>query len=325
MRRPGPALRVALLGTAAAVVGFLLLGAWLGLHARAYTHARDRATAVADGLVIEDGIGESEDIRVRWTDRAGREHVQRFEVYATGRYARGHRFPVAYAPGQADPRGFPADPGETATEDDLLVPVAFAGLIAAFFCAAWAVRGLRFRRATRSPGRPMTATVLHGTRVRAVAWQPGTTWLALADADSPAPAVLWQRVMWHPALGDLPGPVGVTVRGGGRRPAVADLPDGTRLVPLGRPRRRAPRHVLLYEHTAVRADLRDAFVLPAGAETLTGRPWWRPGALAAVVGAGAGAAASLPLTGGTPVAAVGFALSGAALVLASWALFAPQP
>ncbi|GAA2497279.1 hypothetical protein GCM10010406_37120 [Streptomyces thermolineatus] len=199
MRRPGPALRVALLGVACAVAGLALPAAWLGGHAYAYDSARARAAATADGLVVADGIGDTEDVLVRWTDRAGREHVQRFGVYATDRYAEGRRFPVAYDPDRAYPQGFPADPEETAAEDDLLVPLALMAAVTTAFCGAWARRGLRFLRAARRPGRPMTAEVLCGGRPRTAPWSAGSTWLALSGTDLPDRAVRWQRVMWHRA------------------------------------------------------------------------------------------------------------------------------
>jgi hypothetical protein len=320
-------LRVALLGTAAAVVGFALLAAWLGVHAYAYGSARDRATATADGLVIEDDIGDEEDIRVRWTDGAGHEHVQRFGIYDTGRYTKGRRFPVAYDPAQADPQGFPADPDETSAQDDLLVPIGLAGVVAAVFCEVWAWRGLRFRWTARRPGRAMTATLLCGERLSgAAAWQSDTTWLALSEVGLSGRRVR-QRVMWHPELDQLSGPVTVTVHDGpgARRPVVVELADGTRLVPLGRLRHQPPKRVLLGDSRAVRADLRDSFILPAGTEVLPARPWWRPGTQAAVLGAVVGAVSGFLMTSGSGVATVAFAVSGASVFVSSWALSAPQP
>lgn len=329
MKRPdrdtGPALRVALLGTAAAVVGFALLAGWLGVHAYAYSRARDRATATAAGRVVEDGIGDDSDIRVRWTDRAGRRHVQRFGIDDTDRYTKGRGFTVAYDPGQADPQGFPADPDETAAEEDLEVPIGVAGAVAAAFCGIWAGRGVRFRRVGRRPGRPMTAVVLSGEpRGWAV---PGPLLLALSEVDPPGPVIRWQRIMWHPGLDQVSGPVPVTVHGNarGRRAVVAELPDGSRPVPIGRLQHRPPKRWPLDERSAVRADLRDAFVLPAGAELRPARPWWRPGAVTAAVGAVAGAVLGLVLGGGGLVAVVGFAIAWAAAFLSLWALGGPQP
>ncbi|WP_282703180.1 hypothetical protein [Streptomyces sp. CC219B] len=314
-----PALRVALFGVLVTLLGYGLLAGWLGFHAHQYREARAQATATADGLVIEDGIGEAEDIRVRWTDGTGRVHVERFGVYDTGRYAEGKPFPVAYDPAAADPRGFPADHEETVVEEDLEVPILLAGAVAAVICALWAWRGLRFRwAARRGAARPMTATVHAGTG-GAVRGMP-VFWLALAEPGGAAPAH-WQRVMWHPALDDVTGEMPVTVRRS--RWAVAHLPDGgPRLVPLGRLRRRPPGNVLLGDWPAARVDLRDAFVLPA---EVTRSPWWRSGALAAVSGAVLGIPAALALAGPSTTALIGFPLTFATLLSALWALSAPRP
>ncbi|QMV24458.1 hypothetical protein GQS52_24765 [Streptomyces sp. SCUT-3] len=327
MRRPGPALRVALLGVACAVGGLALLAAWLGGHAYAYDSARARAAATADGLVVAAGIGDTEDVLVRWTDRAGREHVQRFGVYATDRYAEGRRFPVAYDPDRAYPQGFPADPEETAAEDDLLVPLGLMAAVTTACCGAWARRGLRFLRAARRPGRPMTAEVLCGGRPRTAPWSAGSTWLALSGTDLPDRPARWQRVMWHPALDRLSGPAEVVVRcaPGGRGAAVVELPDGARPVPVGRLRRRPPGTGLLGERRAVRACLQDSFVLPPDSGGWPVRPWWRPAAAAAALGAAAGAAGAFVLVGGGAVAVVGFALSGVIVATGFWALSSPEP
>lgn len=259
--RSRPALRVAVLGMTAAVLGYTLFAVWLGVHASAYGSARDRATATAVGRVIEDGIGTEDDIRVRWTDSAGLQHVQRFGVYDTDRYTKGGRFDVAYDPGQADPQGFPADPDETGAEDDLQVPIMLAGVAVAFYLGLWARRGQRFRRVGRLPGRPMTAVVLSGAgRIHAA---PGSTFLALSEVDPAGPVIRCQRVMWHPALDQVSGPVPVTVHGNPRkrRAVVAELPDGSRPVPFGVRRRRVPQRLMLDERSTIRADLRDAFIL----------------------------------------------------------------
>lgn len=327
MRRPGPALRVALLGVVGTLTGFALLATWLGVHAHRYGSARDRATARAVGRVVEDDIGDEEDIRVRWTDQAGHEHVQRFGIYDTDRYAKGRSFPIAYDPRQTRPRGFPADPDETAAEDDLLVPVGLAGVAAAAVCGVWARRGLRFCWTARRPGRPMSATVRCGERIGTAGWLSDTTWLVLAETDQPGLPVAWQRVMWHAVLGQGSAePLMVSAHPGlrGRAAVVAELPDGTRLVPLGRLHRRPPRHLLLGDRDAVRADLRDSFILD-GAEPPPAQPWWRPGAHAAVLGAVIAAVPGLVLTNGSLVATVSFALIGATAFTSSWALSSPQP
>ena len=318
MKRPGPALRVGLLGVAVTLTGFALFAGWLTLHLERHYDALDRATATATGVVVADGIGDEDDIRVRWTDDRGRTHVQRFGVYDTDRYTEGADFPLLYAPGGTE--AFPADPDETAAEDDLIAPVFLAAAFALPMVGVWGWRGLRFLLTARRSGRPMTARVHRGGH-RAAAWRgPTTTWLELTAPDG---ATHWQRVMWHPALDDLPAGTPVSVRNRSRRPAVVTLPDGTRLVPLGRFRRRPPAGVSL-GHEAVRADLRDAFLLPPGTVVRPTYPW-RHGALTAAAGVGLGAATGLALTGGTLIATVGFALCGTTLTTSVWALSAPQP
>lgn len=318
MNRPGPALRVGLLGVAVTLTGYALFAAWTGVRLEHRYDALDRATATAGGVVVADGIGEEDDVRVRWTDADGRTHVQRFGVYDTDRYTEGARFPVRYAPGGSE--GFPADPDETAAEDDLIVPFFLAGAVALSMAGVWVWRGLRFLVTARRTGRPMTVRVRRGGR-RTAAWRgPGTTWLELTAPDG---TPRWQRVMWHPALEDTPDATAVGVHGRRRRPAVVALPDGTRLVPLGRPRGRRPAEVF-HDDDALRADLRDAFVLPPGT-AVRRAPSWRRGAWTAGAGAALGTACGLLLTGGSPAAAVGFALCAATLTTSVWALSAPQP
>ncbi|MGW0949367.1 hypothetical protein ACWD4O_43515 [Streptomyces sp. NPDC002623] len=316
MRRPGPALRVGLLGVAVTLTGYALFAGWLGLHAQRHADARDRATATAVGVVVEDGIGDEDDIRVRWTDAEGRTHVQRFGVYDTDRYRKGGRFPVAYDSADPTPEGFPADPDETAAEDDLIVPIVLGTAAALPLLGVWAWRGLRFRLTARRPGRPMTARVRYG-RQRATR----TTWLELTAPDGTRRR---QRVMWHPILDDTPADAPVTVHGPPRRPCVVVLPDGTRLVPLGRPRP-ATEFTALFDDEAVRADLRDAFVLPADIVVRPARaPWWR-GALTAATGTALGVVTGLAVSGASLVAAVAFGLCAATLLTSAWALAAPQP
>ncbi|WP_329220261.1 hypothetical protein OG352_26445 [Streptomyces sp. NBC_01485] len=322
MRRPGPALRVGLLGVAVTLAGYALFAAWLGLHAQRHSDARDRATRTAVGVVVKDGIGDDDDIRVRWTDAGAHTHVQRFSVYDTGRYAKGARFPVAYDPADPTPTGFPADRDETVTEDELIFPVLAGGAAALLLTGVWAWRGLRFRLSVRRPGHRLTGRVRFGRRY--VAWRaPTTTWMELKG---PEDARHWQRVMWHPVLDGTSGEVEVTLHragAGSPRPAAVTLPDGTRLVPLGRLRGHRPAFMDFDDHEAVRGDLRDAFVLPADTVVRPVRPWWR-GAVTAVSGTALGVLTGLVLNGGSLVPAVAFALCAGTLLTAVWALSAPQ-
>ncbi|MDX3803442.1 hypothetical protein [Streptomyces sp. AK04-3B] len=327
MRRPGPALRAGLLGMAVTLVGYALFAAWLGLHARRYADARDRATATAVGVVVEDGIGGDDDVRVRWTDSLGGVHVQRFAIYDTDRRPRGADFPVAYDPDDSAPEGFPADGDETAVEDDLVSPVLLGGLAVVPLTCVWAWRGLRFRLRVRRPGRPTRGRVRFGRRPGAAVRGRRTTWLRLTAPDGSGRH--WQRVMWHPALETISGEVEVVLHragDGSLRPAAVTLPDGTRLVPLGRLREHRPPFLVFDDEEAVRADLRDAFVLPADALARAPRPRpWRRGAVTAASGTALGALAGLLLTGGTLVPTVAVALAAGTLLVSVWALSAPQP
>ncbi|MFJ8106860.1 hypothetical protein [Streptomyces sp. NPDC096132] len=320
MTRP---LRAGLLGVAVTLGGYALFAAMLGLHASAYLDARDRATARTTGVVVEDGIGDDQDVRVRWTDGGHHIHVQRFGVYDTDRYAEGEDFPVAYDPSAAHPRGFPADPDETSAEDDLVAPIFLGAAVALPLILVWLWRGLRFRLTARRPGRPTTARVRVGTR--RTGWRaPTATWLELT---APKGRSHWQRVMWHPALHDPPPELSVTVHGGApnsRRPAVVVLTDGTRLVPLGRLRDHAPSAVLFHDDETVRADLRDAFVLPPDVAVRPVPPW-REAARVAALGAGFGVVTGLFMSGPTLTGTVAFTICGATLVTSAWALSAPQP
>lgn len=327
MRPQRPVLRVALLGVGAAVAAFAVIAAWLGWQAHAYRAARDRATAIADGVVVEDGIGDNGDIRVRWVDRAGREHVQRFAIYDTDRYAKGRAFAVAYDPADPVPTGFPADPDETAAEDDLVVPIVIAGLVAGLLVVVWALRGLLYRRAASRPGHRMAALALSGESANSgLASLGNTTWVALAETGEPRTPVGWQRVMWHPVVDSVRGHVDVVVHGdpAGRGRVAVELPDGTRLVPVGRLRHRLPRRRVLHERADVRADLEDSFILPAGTLLPPARPWWRRGMVFALVGAVLGAVMGF-LIGGGRLAVPAFVAGASAMLVNGWALTGAEP
>jgi hypothetical protein len=134
--------------------------------------------------------------------------------------------------------------------------------------------------------------------------------------------------VWHSALDQVSGPVPVTVHGNPRkrRAVVAELPDGSRPVPFGR-RRRVPQRLMLAERSAIRAELRDAFILPAGADPLPAadRFWWRQGAVIGAVGAAIGILIGIWAGGATLVAAVAFPLAGATVCVSLWALSGPEP
>jgi len=319
-----PVLRVALLALAAALLGFAVIAAVLGWRAQRYVSAHERATAVVEGTVVEDGIGDVGDIRVRWVDHAGREHVQRFGIYDIDRYTKGQAFPVAYDPAEPVPRGFPADPDETSEEDDLVAPIVIAGLLTVLVGLAWGLRGLLFRRATGWSRRLMTASVLAGDRPDGPPISIGnSTWIALAEDGRRGPD-RWQRVMWHPVVDSVSGAVSVTVHGdvSSRRRVVIEMPGQVRLVPIGRLRHRPPKRVVLAERVDVDGNLHDFVILPAGA-SLPGRRWWWRAAIFALVGAALGGIWGILFPGG--VAVLLAAAAGAALLVNVWALTGAEP
>lgn len=316
-------LRVALFGLSATLVGYVLFAAWLGGHAYVVVHTREH-TATAMGEVVERGVGaDGDEVLVRWEDRTGRAHVQHFPDRGTTDYTNGVVLLVAYDPTDDNPSGRPIDwqdiSKENGYEDDLVDAAVFGGVVAAALCCVWAYRGLRFRRAARRPGRSATALVRVGDRRSLAGQNLPTTWLVLGEGAGPR----CQRVMWHPALDELPDRAPVTVHG--RRTAVVVLPDGTRLVPLGRLRHLKPRHTGLEVPLTVRADLRDTFVIPAGTVVRPTRPWWRPVLPFTATGAVLGIAMAYVNGDGTLVSVVAAALAFATLLTSAWALSAPQP
>lgn len=318
-RRP---LRVALFGLTVTLLGYALFAAWLGGHAYAVVYTREH-TETTMGEVVEHGVGaDGDEVLVRWKDRTGRAHVQRFPDRGTTAFD-GVIFLVAYDPTEENPRGRPIDwlyiPKEYGYEDELISAAAFGGVVAAAMCGVWVYRGLRFRRVARRPGRPATALVRVGDRRSLAGYNLPTTWLVLGEGEGPR----CQRVMWHPALDELPDRTPVTVHG--RRTAVVVLPDGTRLVPLGRLRHLKPRHTGFEVPLTVRADLRDTFVIPAGTVVRPTRPWWRPVLPFTATGAVLGIAMAYVNGDGTLVSVVAAALAFATLLTSAWALSAPQP
>ena len=318
-----PALRVALVGLGAAVVAAGLVAGAGVVRLRAYDAARDRATEIVSGEVVQDGIGDNGDIRVRWSD-ARRTHLQRFEIYDTDVYTEGTTFRVAYDPQDLTPRGFPADPEETAVQDDLVFPAVIVAAAAGVVLLVWLARWLAFVVAARRSSVGAVAEVCVGEPVRARSGLAAraTSWLRVPG---PEPGTSrFQRVMWHPSLDLLVGPTWLEVSGldRGRGRVVAVLPDGARPVPVGRLRNRPPKTYRLTPALVARSSLRDLFVVPAsGAPTAR---WWYPAAVLAAAGALVGAALGL-LVGAGPVDALLFVPSIAALAVNIWALVSPDP
>ncbi|MFJ8580081.1 hypothetical protein [Micromonospora sp. NPDC093277] len=320
-----PVLRVALLALAAALLGFVVIAAVLGWQAQRYVSAEERATTVAEGTVVEDGIGDAGDIRVRWVDNTGREHVQRFGIYGTDRYPKGQTFPVAYDPAELAPRGFPADPDETSEADDLVAPIVIAGFVTVLVVLGWMLRGLLFRRAAGRSRRLMTASVLSGERPDGQPISVGnSTWIALAEDRRHDPD-RWQRVMWHPVVDSVSGAVPVTVHGdvSSKRRVVVELPGQVRLVPIGRLRHQPPKRVVLEERFDVDGNLHDLVILPAGASLPGNRRWWGRAVIFALIGAALGGLWGILFAGGVAVPLA--AAAGAALLVNVWALTGAEP
>jgi hypothetical protein len=322
-----PALGIALLAVAATVAGFGLIAAYFGWQVHSYQAARDRATGVVLGTVLDDKTGETGNIMVRWVDGAQHEHLQRFAIYDTHRYGKGHTFAVAYDPADPSPEGFPFDPDETSAEDDLITSIVIAGLLLGSLVLTWVLRGLLFRRAVGRPGHPMAASALSGrnTTARFVSFG-NSTWFGLAEIAKPQTPVYWQRVMWHPDVDAALGHVSVVVHGApaGRRRVAVELTGGARLVPIGRLRHRPPKRILLAERADTRVDLADSFILPTGTLRPPNRPWLRRSVVFAVAGAVLGAAMGVLVAGGV-VLVLSFAVAGSALLVNGWALTGPEP
>ena len=308
-----PQLRTALVGVAASVVAFLVIGGYLGTLAHRYKADRSRATATAQGVVIQDGIGDEGDIRVRWADAAEQPQESRFGIYGTDEYVKGARFDVRYDPADPAARAFPADPEETSELDDLEVPMGLAGLGAAGFLLPWAWRGLAFRRLRRRPGHEQHATGLRAEPLDAgVARLGAACWFRFGDTT-------YQRVMWHPAFDSFrEGPLTVHGDLSGRRRVLVELPDGTQLVPVGRLRHKGPRGVLLTCSDELAVDSLELWLFPPGAVVPPARRWWRRPLLIAAVGAAIGA--GMAVLFGTVTGIPAFAAAASGVLVSLWAL-----
>ncbi|WP_018637690.1 DUF3592 domain-containing protein [Parafrankia elaeagni] len=322
-----PVLRVALLGISVALVGFTVIVSDTAWRTHRYDTARARATAVADGTVVEDRYYEHFDLRARWVDASGREHVQRFEV--DHRYRVGERFTVAYDPNDPSPRGFPADSG---TDRDNDIPLLFLGYAAAVAVGVplwWAIRGLRFRHAAEHPGRAMVAHPRVGKDTAGAGITHPSTWLILNDIGNPVPYG-WQRVMWHPAVEQIPDRAEAIVRGrasesGPVGPLAVELPGGVRLTPIGKVRREPPRRFRLTSRPGVRVD-----VGPGGSIVIVRedppphpRRWWRRTPRLVLVGTLLGGALGYGLDGAVTV--IPGAVLMSTILLTGWMLSGGEP
>lgn len=309
--------RVAATGLVAALLAVVIISVHLGFAAREYRLAEARATAVADGVVVADGLGDEGDVRVRWVDAQGEEHEQRFGIYNTERYTRGASFDVRYDPAQPSHRAFPAALDETAGADDLQVPILLAIVAGAIVALSWAVRVLGFFLARRRTPLPAQAAVLYGEHVNGGLISLGlTSWLGLAARGRPVPQV-WQRVMWHPELDGLADDAHVLAHGdlSRRRRVAVTLPSGTLLVPIGRLRHGPPRTIALLPSEEVSQPSEASRPPP---------PWWQRPLIFAAVGVVVGAGMSFSLAGGgTSLLPFAAAMSG--FLVNVWAFAGTRP
>lgn len=273
-----------------------------------YQSKLDAATGSASGRVVETGLGEYDDVRVRWADGEGRAHVSRFSVYDD--YRKGAAFEVAYDPQHPEGRAFPADPEETSASDDLWVSAYAPLLLPAIVLLWWAVRLVRIRAARRHAssyvGVEVFSSLPHGVDLAAEPLR--RMWVRTGDGD----ARHVQRVMWHPALEDVPRTLSAHVSRGASS-ALVTFDDGTRLTPVGRLRKSLPRDAVPY--VDVRESTSDLVVGGSGAFA---DPWIRVLGVMAAIGAGAGAVPGLA-EGNRTLLWMG-ALLGAAAAVNFWAL-----
>ncbi|MGY0535955.1 hypothetical protein ACW14X_00455 [Nocardioides sp. YJ-D4] len=214
---------LAMIGTTMVTGAAFGYGLW---QRSSLAHESAAAEEIATGVVIEDGIGDSGDVRVRWQSPEGT-FVQRFKIYADETYVVGTPFDVRYASDGEPGIGYPADPSETAASDDY-----FALQLAAF--AVLMGYGIAWSRWWSN----VLATLRNQpSRARASASRDefGRPWLWLMDT-SPRRAAVAQRVSWEPGIENLDEPRAVHVLGQidtDKRVAVV-LPDGQILFPRGR-------------------------------------------------------------------------------------------
>lgn len=310
--KPAGTARVAGVAIAAAVLACSAVTTTMILRLDQHLGDRERADARAYGTVIQDGIDDADDIRVRWTDDSGERHVSRFGIYDTDKYVKGAQFVVRYDRSDPDRAAFPADADETSAEDDMYAGAILPWVLVVTVVTWWLIRLIRARRARRGPLQNSVATIFcaHNELAGPLSALVRTTWVRIGvgtDAEL-------QRVMWHPSLSSAgyDEPVFVT-RGGGAASVV--LADGSRLSPIGRLRATAPDRYALEELPATRASLADTIVRR---HSTARDPWLRSAALRAVYGALLGAGIGALVASATLIW-IGAAV-GAALTLNLWAL-----
>ncbi|MFI7130327.1 hypothetical protein ACIBQ1_31870 [Nonomuraea sp. NPDC050153] len=226
-------------------LGMLVAVAILGVRCAGVAAQEARATARATAYVSHvDDKDVPETVGLTWTDSEDVEHFT--VVQGGGLLTLESVVAIRYDPGNPADLVFPAEqeafppPGDWQSRYLLamLATYVFLGVLV----GARLALNLRADRMPEASWRAMPLLVTYGSSL--ARWYTG--YLRLIPPDDERGFV--QRVYWHPALDRMPywadffrgGKVSVRVGPWPFRRAVVTLPDGTRLWPAGRLRRRIP-------------------------------------------------------------------------------------
>ncbi|MFG6194372.1 hypothetical protein [Nonomuraea sp. JJY05] len=238
-----PALRTNVVSLAGLTLGLLVAVAILGVRCAGVAGQEARATARATAYVSHI-YDDADTVDLTWTDAQGVEHVTVVQVDAP--LAMDSTATVRYDPGNAAGLVFPAEdeafppPGDWQSRCLPVVLAAYAFLV--LLVGARLALNLRAARMPEASWRAVPLLATYGSGL--AQWYAG--YLRLIPPGDVGAFV--QRVYWHPALDRMPnwadfsrgGEVSVRVGPWPFRRAVVTLPDGTRLWPAGRLRRRIP-------------------------------------------------------------------------------------
>lgn len=271
-----------------------------------------RASVVTEGRVVQNHIGDEDNIKVEWRDTQGRRHRQVFGVYNA--YDVGDSFELRYDPDRPAARAYPNDPDETDYEDGYYAGFFAFPVVGLLLVLVPVVRRYWWRRTLARPvTRDVPATVMDGHFNAST-----TSWLVLEHGGQRR----WQMVMWDPALDATPSPLRVDVHGNldGRKRVVPVLRDGTALVSLGRLRHREPGSYSFEPRAQQGASLAESVLLPAGARLPPPAAAWRTPLLLGALGAAIGFFLGWGVFTDRVWVGVSFAAGMAVLAVESWAL-----
>jgi hypothetical protein len=161
------------------------------------------ATAGATATVTRSGLDNGNEVELRWTDAAGRQHLSLVRVPESGRIRPGETVPLQYVP---------SDPARVYVGGDvtylrlrnLAYDIFLLALVLVIAIAVSAVHVLRRLAAERRPGHTVPATY---ARSRRGLIHRG--WLLLTDADRE----WWVPVHWEPVLASMLARTPCTVHG----------------------------------------------------------------------------------------------------------------